>query len=392
MLRHARSALIAAALTLIGCADPQVDRRLFVERLGDDTMAVEEIVRTPARIEGTLVARSPVTRVARYSADLAPEGRVSRFELEWSTPPQNPDGPPTERYIVDLVGDSATMVHTSSEGSDTTRFELTRDAIPTTRRLPFSVGVWELALRRAIAAGADEYELVLLSPGVPRPARTPLRRFTEDSVSMRVIGGLMRARVDERGRVLGIDGRGSTMGVVIEPARDLDLDSLAAQYASLDARGEGVGTASPGATVTATVAGAELGVTYSRPSMRGREIWGGLVPWGTVWRTGANAATHFTTTKDLRIGDVRLAAGAYTLWSTFAPDSATLIINSQTGQWGTQYDASRDRARVPLSVEELPEAIERFTIEIQPQGERGALLSLTWDRRRCSVPIEVLGP
>ena len=126
----------------------------------------------------------------------------------------------------------------------------------------------------------------------------------------------------------------------------------------------------------------------SRPAKRGREIWGGLVPFGEVWRTGANAATAFSTDRDLMIGDVSVPAGAYTLYSLFNADSAQLIINKQTGQWGTVYDQAQDLARVGLAKEILTTPVERFTIGIEPAAD-GGTLQLIWDTTRYSVPIQV---
>jgi hypothetical protein len=128
---------------------------------------------------------------------------------------------------------------------------------------------------------------------------------------------------------------------------------------------------------------------YSRPAKRGREIWGGnLVPWEEVWRTGANAATSFTTDRDLVIGGSAVPAGSYTLWSVFTPESAQLIVNKQTGQWGTQYDAEQDLVRIDLEKQDLPHPVERFTIGIEATDD-GAVLGLTWDTVRYLVPIEV---
>jgi hypothetical protein len=129
-------------------------------------------------------------------------------------------------------------------------------------------------------------------------------------------------------------------------------------------------------------------VDYGRPSRRGREIFGNVVPWGTVWRTGANAATQFRTDRDLEIGGVVLPAGTYTLWTLPAPTGWHLIVNRQTGQWGTAYDSTQDFIRVPLTVTVLAAPVEVFTIAVEPQGA-GGVLSFAWDRTRALVPFTV---
>ena len=100
--------------------------------------------------------------------------------------------------------------------------------------------------------------------------------------------------------------------------------------------------ASPHETISAGVRGAELSITYGRPSMRGRTIMGALVPYGRVWCPGADEATTLTTTKPLKMGDLTLAAGRYTLWMLPTADAWTLVVNKQTGQWHTQYDPAQD--------------------------------------------------
>ncbi len=97
-------------------------------------------------------------------------------------------------------------------------------------------------------------------------------------------------------------------------------------------------------------------IQYSRPSMRGRKIFGGLVPYDEVWRTGANAATSLKTDVDLNIGGANVPAGSYTLYSLPGMTSWKLIINKQTGQWGTEYSQSQDLARVDMKVSQLPSA------------------------------------
>lgn len=154
---------------------------------------------------------------------------------------------------------------------------------------------------------------------------------------------------------------------------------------------------SPLDSVKATVEGAQIHVQYGRPSQRDpdtgedREIFGGLVSYGQVWRTGANEATHLRTTADLRIGDTRIPAGHYTLYTIPRPDSWTLIVNEQTGQWGTRYDESRDLARIPLQVESLESDVDTFTIDVTSDaGDHDGALVMEWETTRARAPFDVL--
>ena len=140
--------------------------------------------------------------------------------------------------------------------------------------------------------------------------------------------------------------------------------------------------ASPPKTATGTVGSAKITIDYSAPSMRGRKIFGGLVPYGQVWRTGANAATKLTTTGNIKIGDVSVPAGTYTLYSLPEEGSMTLIINKQTGQWGTDYDESKDLGRTKMTVSKSASPVEMFRISID-----GGMLKLEWENTVATVPI-----
>ena len=133
--------------------------------------------------------------------------------------------------------------------------------------------------------------------------------------------------------------------------------------------------------------GKTVTIKYSRPSMRGRKIFGGLVPYGQVWRTGANAATSLTTDASLDIGGATVPAGSYTLYTLPGENAWQLIINKQTGQWGTQYDQGQDLARVPMKVGQLPSGLEIFTISLDKTGARTATLKLDWENTTASVNI-----
>ena len=147
--------------------------------------------------------------------------------------------------------------------------------------------------------------------------------------------------------------------------------------------------ASPPGTADVTLKGKQITIAYSRPSMRGRKIMGELVPYGQVWRTGANEATAFTTPIDLNIGGTNVPAGKYTLWTLPSEDTWKLIINKQTGQWGTEYHEDQDLARVNMQKSRTAQPVEQFTIKLDKEGSNTARLTLEWEKASVSTTLKV---
>lgn len=143
--------------------------------------------------------------------------------------------------------------------------------------------------------------------------------------------------------------------------------------------------ASPRDSSVLMVNGKRIAVTYGRPSRRGRVIMGGVVPYGEVWRTGANEATTFATEADLVLGGVDVPKGAYSLYSLPSQRVWKLIINKQTGQWGTEYDRTLDLARVNMKKETTKDMVERLTIRLDKTNERSGVLTLMWERTKLTV-------
>jgi hypothetical protein len=148
---------------------------------------------------------------------------------------------------------------------------------------------------------------------------------------------------------------------------------------------------SPEATVELSEGDLQLSVFYNRPYKKGREIFGGLVPYGEVWRTGANEATTFTTNKDLMIDGQILPAGKYTLWTIPGPDQWTVIFNGKQYSWGVNFNGKPSREpeadvlEVQVPVQTLEQPVEQFTISFE-EGENLSL-ALEWDRTRVAVPL-----
>jgi hypothetical protein len=157
---------------------------------------------------------------------------------------------------------------------------------------------------------------------------------------------------------------------------------------------------SPHETIKETIDGDELKLVYGRPytvkpgTTEVRKIWGGLVPYGKVWRTGADEATLLTTEKPIEIGGYSLAAGTYSLFTVPNEDgTAKLVINKKTGQWGIPYDEEKEKAnelaRVDLKKADLDKPVDQFTMAIEPQAGGGGVLEMKWEKRQYSIPFTV---
>ena len=148
------------------------------------------------------------------------------------------------------------------------------------------------------------------------------------------------------------------------------------------------GKPSPPATASCDLGGGKsIKTDYSSPRMKGRKIYGGLVPFGEVWRNGANEATTFVTSSDVVVGGKTVPAGSYTIFTIPNPDKWTLIINKKTGEWGIPYKYESDElARVDMKVSKLPSTMENFTIAYD-KSAGGCTLREDWENTRASVDI-----
>lgn len=376
-----RTPLIALALSLAPlplAAQGATVSGGFLTRLGADTVALERYSRTASRLEGEAIIRAPAAQVITYGVTIGPRGVVAGLETVTRRAGDSLGAAPLRRTRATFTGDSAIVETTQGGDTQTRRVALRGEVLPFISsafvQAPYELG---LARLRPAAGGADSVTLINSANATP----TVFRRARGDSVVITAFFGSIGGRADGEGRLLALDGRGSTLQITVERLQAVDLAAFAAASG-----GRSLGQLSPRDTARAALSGGAAWVDYSRPLRRGRVIFGNVVPWDRVWRTGANQATHFTTAADLVIGGVGVPAGTYTLWTLPSPAGWKLIVNRQTNQWGTDYHAEQDLARIDMAVETLPSPVEQFTIAIEARGT-GGVLSLMWDTTRASVPI-----
>jgi hypothetical protein len=150
------------------------------------------------------------------------------------------------------------------------------------------------------------------------------------------------------------------------------------------------GRLSPHESVTGNVDGAELTIVYGRPSMRGRTIFGSLVPYGRVWCPGADEATTLSSTRDLRLGNLRVPAGPHTIWMLPTADLWTLVVSRESSGFHTQYRPSQDLGREPVQKRDLSTPVEVLTFAIVQDPSGGGSIVMSWEKTEISARFSVV--
>ncbi len=384
--------LIAGAPSVIGCATPGVspaasqpasDSATYVALLGQDTAYLQWVVRRGNDVTINVVERIPRVRLLRTTLTQNPDGSLASFERRAYLP--SPSGlTPSERVVVRVAGDS-TIIETTGSGAATRHASLGRGHIVVPAFLQASYPVLAPYAPKRVG---DSIVTRLFSLDLGDRSLT-IKRAAPDAVTLSSdLLGTIRVHVDEQGRADGFTGIGSSINTIGARVAWLPVDSVFQAFAARERTSGVVGTASPRDTARANISGATLMVDYGRPAKRGRQVFGGIVQFNRVWRTGANLATHFTTDRTLAFGDASLPPGRYTLWTVPGESGWTFVVNNQTEQWGTDHNPRFDRFRVPMQVTALPAPVERFTIVVEPAGS-GGVIRLRWDTVEASVPFTV---
>ena len=385
MPRHAFLSLLLALLPATLAAQGRTDRAAFITTLGSDTLVVEQFTRTANRLETDLAARVPRTRRIHFVATLNPDQTVARLEVSVRPAVPAPDAPAFSGEMVFSKDSAITKVHLG-DSTQTLAVATGPGAMPISST---SYALYEQIFLRLRRAGRDSLAFQMIPIGGNQAYPTFAARRGADAMDFNYFGaGLAHAKVDKDGRLVSLDGRETTNKVIVTRVAKADVDAALKDFAARDAAGQTMGQLSPRDTVRATIGSAHVVIDYGRPHKRGRDVFGVVVPWDQVWRTGANAATGFTTDADLKVGATTIPKGSYTLFSLPSKNGTKLIINSQTGQWGTEYNQDKDFARVDLATEALPQAVETFTIAIDTQAS-GGVLKFQWDRTQFSLPFTI---
>jgi hypothetical protein len=390
-----------AALAVIACGQSGPQQRYgFIARLGNDTVSVESITRSGDKVVVDGVDRFPRARLRHTEIDLGPGSTIRHLVMDIHTPSE--PAKERERHVtVDVTADSVHILKT--DDSSKVRREFATNGAVAMAHVPQMYSLYELyfdaafARARALKRGAGdtvqlrqfyidrEFDRFPLHHGVVRLLPNNRAEIQHDWLS-----GTGQATFDSAGRMLSYSGARTTY--LVEVGRldsQPDIKAIAARFEAAETAKGGARELSPRDTVRSSIGADSITIDYSRPLARGRALLGNVVPYDRVWRTGANAATQFRTSAPIRLAGIQLAAGTYTLWSVPHQNGVDLIVNGQSGQWGTQYDRTRDVGKAPMKSTTLSTPVDQFTISVTPNDARHGTLTLDWGSFRWTAPIEV---
>ena len=394
---------VLPALLLAACArtdDSPEERYGFVARLGSDTVSVERVTRRGNTLVSDAVDRFPRVRQRHTELRLRDDGGIEHLEMTVRTPSE-PENQRERRVVADVTSDS--VIVTKRDGTGSPRWAFAHGGGVAMAHVPQMYSLYELyfagARRRAAAPGRAAGDTVMFRQFyVDRefdrfPLHRAIVRLLADGraeISHDWLSGTGEATLDSAGHLLRYSGARTTYLVDVRRLDSVpDVEAISARFADLEAKAGGVKALSVRDTLRAAIGNATFTVDYGRPLARGRTLLGGVIPYDRVWRTGANAATHFTTSAPITLGGMQLPAGDYTLWTVPRANGVELIVNRQTGQWGTGYDRSRDLGRGRMTTDTLAQRVEQFTISIAGKDARSGTLAMEWSDFRWTAPSEV---
>jgi len=385
-----------------GCGSNQpAERYGFITRLGNDTVTVENVVRRGDTLTIDDVDRFPRVRERHANVTLAPDGGIRRLVMDITTPSE-PANQRERRVVVDVTRDSVLMTKRDSSGYR--RWAFAHGPEPVVAHVPQMYSMYE----RYFAAAAARPPVST----TPEGDTIPLRQFYIDREFDRFplghatvrrlpgnkaevwhdwLSGVGQATLDSAHRLVSYSGARTTYKVDVTRLREpMNIQEIGGRFAAAESTNGGPHQLSVRDVVHATIGSAALTVDYGRPLARGRKLLGDVIPFDYVWRTGANAATQFTTTAAITLAGIAVPPGTYTLWTVpRASGAVDLIVNKQSGQWGTEYDGARDLGTARMQTGTTPTPVEEFTIAIAPLDDRHGTLSMEWGPFRWTAPIVV---
>ena len=385
---------------LLSCNTSPAKRYGFLTMLGHDTISIESITRQGNTLTSDEVDRFPRVEIRHTVVTLDDNGSIRHLVMDIHTPSE-PPGQRDRKVVANVANNKVRLSKTDSTGTVNRDFATGGSIVVAHVQQMYSLyGLYFAAALKQAAAS----KLAIGSPVQMRQFyidrefdRFPLGHATvtpREGGKMEVyhdwLSGTGEALMDSGYNMLSYSGDRTTYKVQVKRlATPPDLKGVAYRFEIKETQGGNVKSLSVRDTTRSQIGNAMFTVDYSRPLLRGRTLLGDVIPYDRVWRTGANAATQFTTSTPIKLAGLQVPAGTYTLFTAPHTNGVDLIVNKQSGQWGTEYNRSLDLGTARLISEVATANVEEFTISIVPGDNRHGTLLFEWGLFRWIAPIEV---
>ena len=392
--------LLSAVISLPSCNAPKPERYGFLTMLGRDTISIEGITRQGNTLTSDEVDRFPRVRIRHTVVDLNDDGSIRHLVMNIHTPSE-PSGQRDRKVVADVAGNKVHLSKTDSTGTVVRDFPTNGSIV--VAHVPQMYSLYELYFAAALkqmaalklAGGRPvqmrqfyidrEFDRFPLGEATVNPLDRSKLEITHDWLS-----GTGEAMMDSAGNMLSYSGTRTTYDVRVKRLdTPPDVKGIADRFEATETQGGNIKSLSVRDTTRAQIGHSIFTVDYGRPLLRGRTLLGDVIPYDRVWRTGANAATQFTTSTLIKLAGMEVPAGSYTLFTAPHTNGVDLIVNKQTGEWGTEYNRSLNLGITRIVSEVVTAPVEEFTISIIPGDNRHGTLVLEWGSFRWIAPIEV---
>ena len=356
----------------------------FVAKLGDDTVIVETYTMLHNHLYGRAFLRYPEDQVGVFNFHFYPDGSIRHYSMIL----MDPDSSHTvSRGTAGAVseGDSCTWFSAWPGG------EKEYERKHAVKHLDF-IGGWtptisliEWNCKRLLKSGKQTLTMTLLNDYIGTKD-IALYKGNKDTI---IFGGpfleYTKLTTTPDGGILTYDGTGTPWNYIVTKHDLIDVDVVAKRLSKTPK----IGIPSPEVKMDFPVAGDTIKISYGRPAKRGRQIFGGVVPYDSIWRTGAGDPTKIDLPYNIRIGKTTIPKGIYSLYTIPRRGEWMLIFNKNLTQWPTDPDRSADFAQVSMKVRKPEEPVDRFTIQVDAI-KSGGVIKFTWDETEAYAAFEVL--
>jgi hypothetical protein len=358
----------------------------FVAKLGTDTVIVETYNMLPNHLYGKAFLRYPEDHIGVFDFHFYPDGSIKHYSMSY----MNPDN----SYITSSSGtqgvycENDTCTWFASWPGGETEYVNKR----MTKHMDF-IGGWTPTLSliewncmRLIKSGKETLPLTMINDyiGIRQVA------ISKGNGDTMIFGGdfleYTKIKTTPAGQILAYDGTATPWNYIATKLAPIDIDEVAKRMSKKPR----IGIPSPGAKVNFIVAKDTINLSYGRPSKRGRKVFGGIVPYDSIWRTGAGDPTTITLPYNIQFGKTLIPKGKYSLYTLPRKDGWTLIFNTDLKQWPTEPNRLKDFALVPLQTKKPEKQTDQFTIEITPE-KNGGNIKFIWDETEAFASFKIAG-